>query len=112
MEEYFVAVHIEFAGERRDPRGERYGDLAAEFYETVSELLGAGDFDSPMGLFEDHVETYVYMPADVPGEAAMSAVQLFSEAAERTWGPGTRVRAERVITGAERDRELAAEGIE
>lgn len=104
-------MRIEF-GDRRDPRSDSYGDDAAEFYSAVSEVLGAGDFDSPMSLGETGVGTYVYMPADSPESAAENAVRLFSEASERVWWPGTRVRAERVVTAAERDRELAEEGVE
>lgn len=108
--EYFVAVRIEFArGERRDNRGEEYADLACEFYEAVSEVLGAGEFESPMTLSERSVGTYVYMPAKTPGEAATSAVRLLSEAAERVWGAGTQVQVERVITEEERDLELDRE---
>lgn len=111
MQDYFVAVRIEF-GERRNPLSKTYGDLAAEFYSAVSEVLGAGDFESLMGLSEDRVETCVYMPAGSPTEAATSAERLLSETSEKTWGPGTAVAAERVVTAAERDRELASEGIE
>lgn len=108
MEEYFVEVHIEFTpGERRDPRGEEYGDLAAAFYDAVSEIL-TGDFDSPMTLGETAVQTHVYMTASGPTEAVTKAERLFSEAAERVWETGTKVSAERVITAAERDRELGA----
>lgn len=111
MEEYFVSVRIDLPAPR-DPRGERYGDAAADFYEAVSEVLGAGEFESPMTLSEDRVHTYVYMPADSSDMAATNAERLLSEAAERTWGPGATVAAERVVTAAERDRELASEGIE
>jgi hypothetical protein len=107
--QYFVALRIDLPYPR-DPRSESYGDDAADFYEAVSELLGAGSFDSPMTLEEDHVGTYLYIPADVPGEAATSAIQLLSETAKG--GAGARVSAERVIMAAERDLELAAEGIE
>lgn len=92
--EYFVEVHIEFAGERRDPRGEEYGDDVAEFYGAVSELLGAGEFDSPMTLQVDGLETYVCITAESSTEAATNAERLLSEASERVWGPGYRVGRE------------------
>lgn len=65
-----------------------------------------------MTLGERGVRTYVYMPAESSGGAATSAVRLLSEAAEYVWGPGTRVRVERVVTEEERDRELAELGVE
>lgn len=105
VEEYFVEVRIDFA-RHIDSHSEEAADLAEEFCERLSEYLGTDDHFLLLGFCRNGIDTYVYLDADSPGDAAAGAEGMFCEAAELVWGAGTTARAERIVTAEERDREL------
>lgn len=64
-----------------------------------------------MGCERWGLETFVYVDAPTPEEATALAARPFREASESVWGPGSGPSVKRVVTAAERDRELEAQGI-
>lgn len=110
MKEWYVDIAIEF-GRKLNPRSSDYSDKNDDFYERVSEYLGGEGFTSSMGCEVWGLETYVYVDAHTPEEAAAMAARPFREVSELVWGPGSRPVVRRVMTAEERDRELEAQGI-
>lgn len=106
--EWYVEIKVHFPAPL-DPLGDYYADLADDFYDALSEYLGAGEFTSTMGLCADGPETYIYVDAQGPREAGRLARAMFGEASERVWGAGTTVEITKVITDEERDLELDRE---
>lgn len=106
--EWSVEVRIAFAHGMK-PAENGYADKIELLYDALSEYLGGMEFEPAMIGSEGVLETYVYLDAENPEDAAEGALGLFSEASEKVWGPGTRAEVTRVITAEERDRELDAE---
>ena len=97
-------------GERMPVQTEGYTQRMERFEDSLSAFLG-GPFEPSMIGFADRLETYAYVEAQSPEEAAGLAIRPFGEAAEAVWGPGTAAEVLRVVTSDERDRELDAEGV-
>ena len=107
--EWYVEIAVRFA--RREPvQTEGYTERMERFEDSLSAFIG-GPFEPTMIGLADRLETYAYVEAQSPEEAAGLAIRPFGESAEAVWGPGTAAEVLRVVTSDERDRELDAEGV-
>ena len=107
--EWYAEIAVRF-GERMPVQTEGYTQRMERFEDSLSAFLG-GPFEPSMIGFADRLETYAYVEAQSPEEAAGLALRPFGESAEAVWGPGTAAEVLRVVTSEERDRELDAEGV-
>ena len=106
--EWYAEIAVRF-GERMPVQTEGYTQRMERFEDSLSAFIG-GPFEPSMIGFADRLETYAYVEASSPEEAAGLAIRPFGEAAEAVWGPGTTAEVLRVVTSEERDRELEREG--
>ena len=105
--EWYAEIAVRF-GERMPVQTEGYTERMERFEDSLSAFLG-GPFEPSMIGFADRLETYAYVEAQSPEEAAGLALRPFGESAEAVWGPGTDAEVLRVVTSEERDRELERE---
>ena len=108
--ERYAEIAVRF-GERMPVETEGYTERMERFEDALSAFLG-GPFEPLMIGFADRLETYAYVEAPSPEEAAGLAIRPFGESAEAVWGPGTTAEVLRVILSKERDRELGCQEAE